>query len=221
MSGAEAGSAAVYDPPLSALAARAEALAAAPRSILGIVGPPGGGKSTLAQALVAQLGEPARNVPMDGFHLANSELARLGRADRKGAPDTFDAAGFAALLERLRRPEGPAVYAPEYRREIEESVGGAVRVDAEVRLVVTEGNYLLLDDAGWAPVRDLLDEVWFVDMDEEHRLAQLVERHVRFGKSAEQAYAWAHASDQRNAELVAATRDRADLVVRLEVGPPR
>ena len=215
-----------YAPSLASLSARADALAEAGqadgrRRILGIVGPPGSGKSTLAQALVAQV-EGAVNVPMDGFHLAGSELVRLGRADRKGAPDTFDAGGYVALLHRLRSgaaESDDAVYAPEFRREIEEPVAGAIRIGPAQPLVVTEGNYLLLDDAGWAPVRDLLDEVWFVDMDEQLRLTQLVERHVRFGKAPEEAYAWAHSTDQRNADLVAATRGRADLVVRLSADP--
>ena len=107
---------------------------------------------------------------MDGFHLANVELRRLGRAQRKGAPDTFDSAGFAALLQRLRGPNGPEiVYAPEFRREIEEPIAGAVPVLPETRLVITEGNYLLLDDGPWAAIAGLLDDVWYVDGDESAR----------------------------------------------------
>jgi pantothenate kinase len=158
---------------------------------------------------------------MDGFHLAGSELARLGRAGRKGSPDTFDADGYVALLRRLRATPTTDVYAPEFRREIEEPVAGAVLVSASTALVVTEGNYLLLDDPPWSPVRDLLDEVWFVDMDEERRVEQLIARHVRFGRSESQARAWALSTDQRNAELVASTRRRADVVVRLDGGSVR
>ena len=138
------------------------------RRILGIAGPPGGGKSTVARAVVAELGELARLVPMDGFHLAQAELVRLGRRDRMGAPDTFDAAGYAALLERLRGDE-PVVYAPEFRREIEEPIAGAIAVPRATPLVVTEGNYLLLGDGDWALVRPLLDEAWYVETDEELR----------------------------------------------------
>src|SRR5215218_9597279 len=148
------------------LFARARALAEqGGRRILGIAGPPGGGKSTVARAVVAELGEQARLVPMDGFHLAQSELVRLGRRDRMGAPDTFDAAGFAALLQRLRGDE-PVVYAPEFRREIEEPIAGAIAVPKEIPLVVTEGNYLLL----WPEVQPLLDETWYVETDEELRV---------------------------------------------------
>jgi pantothenate kinase len=131
------------------------------RRILGITGAPGAGKSTVAEALVAALDGDAVLVPMDGFHLANAELERLGRRDRKGAVDTFDAVGYAALLRRLRDPEEECVYAPIFRREIEEPIAGAIPVPRRVPLVVTEGNYLLIDRGGWAPVRGLLDEVWF------------------------------------------------------------
>ncbi len=186
------------------------------RRILGIAGAPGGGKSTLAAALIGELGpDTARLVGMDGFHLAQAELERLGRADRKGAPDTFDARGFAALLRRLRAREDSVVYAPEFRREIEEPVACAVPVPREVPLVVTEGNYLLVDDADWSDVRALLDEAWFVEGDEDRRRDWLIARHIQFGKSPEFAREWVMRSDERNAELVATTRTRADLVVRV------
>src|SRR5215470_13684732 len=121
-----------------ALVARARTLARqGERKILGIAGPPGGGKSTVARQVVAELGEQARLVPMDGFHLAQSELVRLGRRDRMGAPDTFDAAGYAALLRRLRDNAEPVVYAPAFRREIEEPIAGAIAVLRQVPLVVT------------------------------------------------------------------------------------
>src|SRR6188508_3001950 len=145
------------------LLARARELAArGGRRILGIAGPPGGGKSTVARAVVAELGSDARLVPMDGFHLAQAELVRLGRRDRMGAPDTFDCAGYAALLTRLRSRE-PVVYAPEFRREIEEPIAGSIAVPRQTPLVVTEGNYLLVGDHGWAAIRPLLDEAWYVE----------------------------------------------------------
>src|SRR3954470_15967473 len=184
------------------------------RRILGIAGPPGGGKSTVARAVVAALGEQARLVPMDGFHLAQSELVRLGRRERMGAPDTFDAAGYAALLARLRSDE-PVVYAPEFRREIEEPIAGAIAVASHVPLVVTEGNYLLHDDERWAPIRPLLDETWYVETDEELRVTRLIQRHIQFGKTPEYARAWVMRSDERNADLVKATAHVADALVRL------
>jgi len=189
-------------------------LATRSRVLLGIAGKPGAGKSTLSAQVAAALGGAAVVVPMDGFHLAQSELERLGRADRKGAPDTFDAAGYVALLRRLRAAEpGVTVYAPEYRRDLRNGVAGAIAVPPDVPLVVTEGNYLLLTTDGFAPVADLLDEVWFVAPDDAVRLERLVARHVRFGKTPEAAQAWARGSDERNAALVAASAHRADLVV--------
>jgi len=197
---------------------RARALAGqGDRCILGIAGAPGGGKSTLAAALVGELGaDTARLIGMDGFHLAQAELERLGRADRKGAPDTFDASGFAALLRRLRAREDAVVYAPEFRREIEEPVACAVPVPREVPLVVTEGNYLLVADGDWARVRALLDAAWFVEGDEDRRRDWLIARHIEFGKAPDFAREWVLRSDELNAELVATTRPRADLVVRVD-----
>ncbi|MFH8240712.1 nucleoside/nucleotide kinase family protein [Streptomyces sp. NPDC018321] len=202
------------------LLARARALPrGGRRAILGVAGSPGAGKSTLAECLVRELngtGTPwVAHVPMDGFHLADAELDRLGRRDRKGAPDTFDAAGYAALLGRLREEaaDGDVVYAPGFERVLEQPVAGAVPVPPSARLVVTEGNYLLLGTGAWARVRVRLDEVWFCELAQAERVRRLVARHERFGKSHDDAVAWVLGSDERNAELVAATRDRADLVV--------
>jgi pantothenate kinase len=192
----------------------AELLGAGGRRLLGIAGPPGAGKSTLSAQILAAFPGQCVVVPMDGFHLAQSELDRLGRADRKGAPDTFDAAGYVALLSRLREPRaGETVYAPEYRRDLHNGVAGAIPVAPGVPLVITEGNYLLLEEHGFAPVRDLLDRCWYVDLPEEVRAERLVARHELFGKAPEAAHAWTHGPDQRNADLVAGTRGRADVVV--------
>lgn len=201
------------------LIGRAASLASG-RALLGITGPPGAGKSTLAEALVDALGDRAVLVPMDGFHLADAQLRRLGRADRKGAPDTFDAAGFTALLRRLRERNDDSddsddvVYAPDFDRDRELAEAGAIAVPREVPLVVTEGNYLLCDGP-FAGVRDLLDECWWVDVDPDLRRQRLVERHVAHGRSRAEAEQWVERTDEPNARLVERTRDRADLVVRL------
>ncbi|WP_024287008.1 nucleoside/nucleotide kinase family protein [Cellulomonas sp. KRMCY2] len=205
---------------------RAERLAAAGgRRILGITGAPGAGKSTLAAAVVATVGPRAVLVPMDGFHLAQAELVRLGRADRKGAPDTFDAAGFVVLLERLRAPDGAVpndravpsdavVYAPHFDRMLEEPVAGSIAVGPDVPLVVVEGNYLLHDDGRWASVAALLDECWYVEVDDDLRIERLIARHVAFGKEPAAARAWVLGGDERNARLIARTRNRTTVVVR-------
>jgi len=194
-----------------------EALRGGGRRILGIAGAPGAGKSTFTAHLAEQL--PAGSctvVPMDGFHLADVALARRGSIDRKGAPDTFDAAGYAALLQRIRtaRPTDPPIWAPMFERDLEQPLAGAIEVDPAVPLVITEGNYLLLDEGPWALVRPLLDACWFVEVPEELRHERLVARHERFGKSPRAAREWALGPDEANARLVAGTRDRADAVVR-------
>lgn len=202
--------------PSSALAlARAHRLlATGKRCILGIAAPPGAGKSTLAATLAQALGAQAQVVPMDGFHLANSELQRLGRAHRKGAPDTFDADGYCHLLRRLRdQPAGETIYAPAYLRELEEGIAGAIAVQPETRLVITEGNYLLLEDGAWAGVRDALDEAWYLEVDDTLRHTRLLARHMQFGRIREEAMAWIANTDEPNARRIAASRHRADWTV--------
>ena len=203
------------------LVARAVALCADGRALLGLVGCPGAGKTTVAEHLVAaaraELGQDAvAHVPMDGFHLADRQLDRLGLRDRKGAPETFDVDGYLALLRRLRDPaEQRTVYGPVFERDLEQALAGAVAVGPAVRLVVTEGNYLLLDRPGWRELRTVLDETWYLDFDDEERVRRLVARHELFGKPHDAAVAWVAAVDEPNAALVRATSDRADLVVDL------
>jgi pantothenate kinase len=205
---------------LDDLAARVSELDAAakrPRVLIGIAGAPGAGKTTLADALVARLGgfPAAVHVPMDGFHLANVELARLGRTARKGAPDTFDPLGYAALLGRIAA--GETVWAPGFERVLEQPIAQTIPVTAETRVVVSEGNYLLLDEPEWAAVRAWFDEVWFCMQDEAVRLDRLIARHVQFGKEPTAARAWVMRSDKANAELVLATAEHADKIVDLRV----
>jgi pantothenate kinase len=208
-------SAVVPDVPSAYLACVQAMLADGQRKLLGLVGAPGAGKSTLAIALQRAFPSVSQVVPMDGYHLANVELRRLGRAGRKGAPDTFDGAGYASLLRRLRQQAADEiVYAPEYRRDLEEPVAGAIPVLAGTQLIITEGNYLLLDDGPWAGVAGLLDETWYVDIDDQLRGDRLVQRHVHFGRSREAALAWVAGTDEPNARLIAATRPRADRVFR-------
>jgi len=210
-------------PPLPAdVVQRAQALlASGQRRILGIIASPGTGKSTLAERLLQTLGERATIVPMDGFHLANSELQRLGRAGRKGAPDTFDVAGYVNLLRRLRhQPPGETIYAPEFRRDLEEGIAGAIAIEATTPLIITEGNYLLLEDGPWRAVRGMLDEAWFLDVDASVRHQRLLARHMRFGRSREAALAWIATTDEPNAQRIEYTRQRADWVVREDALAP-
>jgi pantothenate kinase len=192
------------------------------RAVLGVVGCPGSGKSTFVDLLVAAVRDRVEggatsvaHVPMDGFHLADQALDRLGLRRRKGAPETFDAAGYAALLRRVRTETGTTVYAPAFQRDLEQPLAGAIAVPPGTRLVVTEGNYLLLDGP-WAAVRGLLSEVWFVQVDEETRVRRLVARHEQFGKTRDGAFDWVRTVDQPNADLVLPTAALADLVVDMD-----
>ncbi|QDH17732.1 nucleoside/nucleotide kinase family protein [Swingsia samuiensis] len=186
-------------------------LAAGGRKILGIAGAPGAGKSTLAKMLVQEFGQNIVVVPMDGFHLANEELLRLGRRERKGAPDTFDSAGYVTLLQRIRlRNEEQTVYAPAFHREIDQAVAGEIAVEPNVPLIITEGNYLLLQDGCWSKIRQYLDEVWFMDVATEQRQAQLLARHMRYGRTREEALAWIEKTDEPNARQIMRTAHLAD-----------
>lgn len=189
------------------------------RVIVGIAGVPGAGKSTLAERLTAVLAErvgpeQVAHVPMDGFHLADVSLERLGLRRRKGAPETFDVLGYAALLKRLRE-SGDLIYAPGFERTLEQPIAGSIAVAPRTRMVVTEGNYLLLD-GDWERARELLDEVWYCRMPEDLRTRRLLERHVRFGKDPQIAQQWIEQIDEPNARLVEAAQDRADLQVEME-----
>ncbi len=188
------------------------------RVVLGIAGVPGAGKSTLADAVVAAVaaarGEDwVAHVPMDGYHLADVQLERLGALSRKGAPDTFDAEGYAHLLRRLVDEPDSWVYAPGFKRTLEQPIAAAMVVPPSARLVVTEGNYLLLPEPPWQAARSALAEVWYVTGDEDLRRSRLVERHVTFGKSPDAAVAWVEQTDEVNAARIAAAADGADRVV--------
>ena len=186
------------------------------RHLLGITGAPGAGKTKVARDIVDKLGpDLAAFVPMDGFHLSNHTLIGLGRRDRKGAWDTFDADGYVQLLRRLRNQQEGIVHAPDFDRDVDESIGSALPIRREVPLIVTEGNYLLSDVGGWAGVAPLLDESWYLQTDDSTRLMRLTYRHQLHGMSHEEADNWARSTDQNNAALTLQSLPRADLVITL------
>lgn len=186
----------------------------AERIIVGIAGPPGSGKSTIAAALVEALGPKAAQLGMDGWHYPQSRLLELGRRDRMGAADTFDVDAFVATIESLRADDGTVV-APGFDRHVEEPVPDAIVVTPETCIVVVEGNYLLHDSGGWERVAPLLDATFFVELEQGIRLQRLIERHVRFGKTAAEASAWANGPDETNSRLVAGGASRAGHALRL------
>jgi pantothenate kinase len=176
------------DLPQSVIDRVARLLTYGSRTLLGVAGAPGSGKSTLAMAIQAHFPADTQVVPMDGFHLANVELARLNRAHRKGAADTFDAAGYLNLLQRIKSQRTEEIiYAPEFDRALEEPIAGAIAIKSGTKLLITEGNYLLLEQAPWCSARELFDEVWFVDVDDPLRRERLVpypfRPHLRRGSS--------------------------------------
>nr|WP_203590514.1 nucleoside/nucleotide kinase family protein [Streptomyces sp. SID13031] len=188
------------------------------RAILGITGAPAAGKSTYAEQLTAELvadGHQVVLLPMDGYHLAQSALEELGLAAVKGAPQTFDGYGFVALLKRLKDSPDETIWAPRFDRSIEDSIAASIPVRPETTLVVTEGNYLLFDQAPWATGRALLDECWYIDLDDNLRHERLEARHQRFGRSPEEAHARTYGSDEANAQLIAATKPNADAIITL------
>ncbi|WP_310135044.1 nucleoside/nucleotide kinase family protein [Leifsonia shinshuensis] len=211
---------------METLIRRALALAPADgRVVLGIAGSPGSGKTTLARTVAAGVNRlagagTAVHLPMDGFHLANATLDALGRHDRKGAIDTFDGWGFAALLERVLAERTNPVYAPSFERTVDEPVAGAIPIPPGTRLVVAEGNYLLVDQDPWSRIPALLAESWFVATPEDERMRRLVDRHTRHGRTPEAAAAWARDVDGANAVVIEASRPRATLVVDGTTGLP-
>ena len=188
------------------------------RKIIGITGPPGSGKSTLAAGLAAEHPDTHVVVPMDGFHLANRELVRLGRSRRKGAPDTFDVEGYVDLLQRLRELPDHTVYAPKFDRDLEEPIANAIAVEPRHTTIITEGNYLLHGAGGWEQVRPHLDECWYVDCEYSARIVRLISRHIEHGRTGPQAAAWVHDVDEPNARLIRTARQTADVIIRSDDG---
>ncbi|NKY89796.1 nucleoside/nucleotide kinase family protein [Nocardia veterana] len=195
--------------------------AAGRRYLVGVTGPPGAGKSTLAATVVRAVraaGVPAEVAGMDGFHLSTAVLRNSGALERKGQPDTFDVDSFVARVRALRTASiGHAVPWPVYDRSRHDPIPDAVTFTDE-RVAIVEGNYLLLDRPGWREVREHLDEVWYLDAEESVIEQRLLRRHLRGGKSRERARAMVSASDLPNARLIRQSRHRADLVLRAVSG---
>lgn len=182
------------------------------RFVIGIAGPPGAGKTTLAGRLQELLGAEAALLAMDGFHLDNALLAARGLSARKGAPETFDYAGFAALLQRLRTP-GSEAFVPAFDRTADLSRAAAAHVPPSARFVIVEGNYLLLDQEPWSGLAGLFDWTVFLDVPKGELAHRLVQRWVEHGLSPQAARERAFSNDMANVELVSDRRREADTVI--------
>ena len=186
------------------------------RFIIGIVGKPGAGKSTLTSHLIENLPKDSVSlVPMDGYHLSNLQLKNLGLTDRKGAFNTFDSNGYVSLLKRINTETDQDIYYPVFHREIEESYAADGVVLANTKIVLTEGNYLLFDKAGWEKVAAELTEIWYININDSVRIERLVKRHEFYGKDKKSALNWATGTDEINSKIVESTAARADVIINI------
>jgi pantothenate kinase len=184
--------------------------------LIGIVGKPGAGKSTVVEEISKKFDSKTVSIiPMDGFHLSNEELISLGRRDRKGAPDTFNVEGFTSLIKRVKSDSKVDHMFPIFHREIEASIADEGMVPKESKVVVIEGNYLFSEDHNWDGIYPLLDHTWFIEIKDEVRLERLIARHIRFGKTPEEAEAWSRGSDETNARFIGLTAYRAENLIKL------
>lgn len=198
-----------------------ESVAAGKRIAIGLAGGPGTGKSTLAAELVAMLNavRPGSTalVPMDGFHMKHAKIEAMGETERKGAPHTFEGAAFVSFLHHLKRAVEP-VSGPGYSRKIEDTVDDAFTVAPDVKVLVVEGNYLLLTQGPWAGVKSLLDYAVFIHVRRDLVEARLLKRHGEEGLfSEERNRAHIARNDLPNYDLVEASRERADVVFEMDV----
>jgi pantothenate kinase len=187
-----------------------------PRTLIGIVGKPGAGKSTVVEQIQNKFRSYEVSViPMDGFHLSNEELINLGRRNRKGAPDTFDVSGFISLIKKVKQEPQVDHKFPIFHREIEASVNDEGEVPKESKVIVIEGNYLFSEEHNWSGLFPLLDHTWFIEIDDEVRIERLIARHIRYGKTPVEAENWSRGSDEANARFIELTAHRASNIIKL------
>lgn len=187
-----------------------------PRTMIGIVGKPGAGKSTVVTEIQKQFStEEVAIIPMDGYHLSNEELIKLGRRERKGAPDTFDVEGFISLITRVKNEIDKEHTFPIFHREIEASKADEGIVLRNTKVIVIEGNYLFSEEHNWSEVFPLLDQSWFIKIDDEIRMQRLITRHIKYGKTPQEAEEWSRGSDEENAKFIAKTASRAERIIKL------
>ncbi len=205
------------DDMVTLLSHKLSTLAAGERYLLGIVGYPGAGKTTVSAWLEAGVNQlhpnRAKVVPMDGFHLSNEQLKQMRMLEYKGIPETFDGHGFTRLLKRLRTNSDQIVYCPRFERGIEASIPDDIAVLPINRLCIIEGNYLLLDREPWRQCKKILDEIWFLDVPFSTITPRLLARHMQGGRTPEGAKVKVESTDLPNARLIEQSKPRADMVI--------
>ena len=190
------------------------------RYLLGLVGAPAAGKSTfsaqLVEAVNKKLGqEVSVVVPMDGYHYSNEELDRRGLKALKGIPATFDAQSFVELIKKLQVESKQSVFCPLFDRSIEASIENGIEIKPQHQIIVSEGNYLLLDETPWNELRNLFDEIWFIEATIETLMPRLLARHKAGGRNEEETRAKIESTDLPNAKLIESTKQRAHRVIRI------
>jgi pantothenate kinase len=188
------------------------------RTVVAIAGAPGSGKSTLAERLVSLLNDNeegcAALLPMDGYHYDDGVLIERGLRTRKGAPETFDVLGLFHMLGRLRRNEEDEIAIPVFDRDLEISRAGARLIARAVRVLIVEGNYLLLDQHPWSLLRSTFDTTVAVDVPEDVLRQRLMERWRAYGLTPPEIEAKVEGNDLPNGRYVTANSASADFVLR-------
>jgi pantothenate kinase len=210
-----------YQEALDSLSSQLSVLKPGQRYILGITGAPGAGKTTFTNWLVREINSrthgdnPAIGVPMDGFHYTNQKLGEMGLLELKGIPETFDSAGFLALLKSLRHSTNENVYAPLFKRSIEASIANGIVVKPAHSICVVEGNYLLLQDEPWSQCKQFFDQVWFINSTLDVITPRLLQRHIEAGRTEAGAQQKVQSTDLRNARVIEHTKHLADRILDL------
>lgn len=188
------------------------------RFLLGITGIPGAGKSTLANSLMKNINEILHKeiaivVPMDGFHYHNDILVTKGLLAVKGSFKTFDSEKFVALIKKIASEKVEKIYCPAYDRNLHNPVDDSILIESKHKIIIVEGNYLLLDTCPWKELVDLFDESWFIDTPQAISKERLINRHIVTGRSASEAFHKVNSTDTPNAELILQTRYRANKII--------
>jgi pantothenate kinase len=188
------------------------------RFLLAITGVPGAGKSTLADLLMKNINKVLKDeraivIPMDGYHYHNDILIQRDLLSLKGIPQTFDAQKFVMLIREIASEKIGKLYCPSYDRSLHNPVERSIVIENKHKIIIIEGNYLLLDTYPWNELVDFFDESWFIETPSTTTKERLIHRHVLTGRSVEEALSKISSTDAPNAELIIQTRHRATKII--------